>query len=207
MAIKQLILKARDYPKYLALTGMLFSAVIPTLAMPKSEKEIQPEKPAILAIADVNLPALPEEAEKSLEMIIVQGNILLSQINSPENKCDAKDTPKTLAENIETQVLGVRTADADARKVIVTAYSSTPDQTDDSPFITAMGTHVRDGIIACNFLKFGTKVRLPEIYGDKVFVVEDRMAKKNSHKIDIWMPSRQAALSFGVRQLALEIVE
>jgi 3D (Asp-Asp-Asp) domain-containing protein len=70
-----------------------------------------------------------------------------------------------------------------------------------------MGSQVRDGIIACNFLKFGTKVRLPEMYGDKVFVVEDRMAKKNSHKIDIWMPTRQAALSFGVRQLAVEIID
>ncbi|MBI4709024.1 MAG: 3D domain-containing protein [Candidatus Portnoybacteria bacterium] len=92
------------------------------------------------------------------------------------------------------------------KRVIVTAYSSTPDQTDSSPFITAKGTFVRDGIVACNFLAFGTKVRFPEMYGDKIFVVEDRMAKKNSHKIDIWMESRNEALQFGVRTLAVEIL-
>ncbi|MEA3463954.1 MAG: hypothetical protein U9R14_02680, partial [Patescibacteria group bacterium] len=72
------------------------------------------------------------------------------------------------------------------RSVIVTAYSSTPDQTDSTPFTTAFGTDVRDSIIACNFLRFGTRVRFPQVYGDKIFVVEDRMALKNSHKIDIW---------------------
>ncbi|HNY97834.1 MAG TPA: hypothetical protein PKM84_01795, partial [Candidatus Pacearchaeota archaeon] len=36
-------------------------------------------------------------------------------------------------------------------KVIVTAYSSTPDQCDDTPFVTAAGNQVRDGIVAANF--------------------------------------------------------
>lgn len=84
------------------------------------------------------------------------------------------------------------------QKVIVTAYSSTPDQTDATPFITAAGTRVRDGIVAANFLPFGTRVRFPQLFGDKIFVVEDRMALKNSHKIDIWFSTRQQALQFGV---------
>jgi len=92
-------------------------------------------------------------------------------------------------------------------RVVVTAYSSTPDQTDSSPFITANGSQVRDGIVACNFLPFGTKVRFPEYSGDKVFTVEDRMAKKNNEKMDIWMPSRSIALEFGVKRLAVEIIE
>lgn len=91
-------------------------------------------------------------------------------------------------------------------RVIVTAYSSTYDQTDSSPFITANGTYVYDGIVACNFLPFKTKIKFPELYGDKIFTVEDRMAKKNSYKMDIWMPSRDAALQFGVKTLAVEIV-
>jgi len=94
----------------------------------------------------------------------------------------------------------------DSRWVIVTAYSSTPDQTDSTPFITASGTHVRDGIVACNFLRFGTRVRFPDMYGDKVFVVEDRMALRNSHKIDIWFPTRSEAYQFGVRQIRVEIL-
>jgi len=94
----------------------------------------------------------------------------------------------------------------ESRLVIVTAYSSTLDQTDSTPFITASGSYVRDGIVACNFLKFGTYVRFPEIYGDKIFVVEDRMALKNSHKIDIWFDTRWEAIQFGVRQLKVEVL-
>lgn len=93
------------------------------------------------------------------------------------------------------------------KKVVVTAYSSTPDQTDSSPYITAMGSRVREGIVASNFLDFGTKVRLPEIYGDKVLVVEDRMARYNNHKVDVWMGSRYEALQFGVKRVTLEILK
>jgi len=93
------------------------------------------------------------------------------------------------------------------RWVVVTGYSSTPDQTDSTPFITASGTRVHDGTVACNFLRFGTRVRFPDMYGDKIFVVEDRMALKNSHKMDIWFTSREQAKQFGVRQLKVEVLE
>jgi 3D (Asp-Asp-Asp) domain-containing protein len=92
------------------------------------------------------------------------------------------------------------------QKIVATAYSSTPDQTDNSPFTTANGKFVREGVAAANFLKFGTKVRFPDVYGDKIFVVEDRMAKRNSHKIDIWMESREQALQFGVKRVNIEIL-
>ncbi|TRZ81666.1 hypothetical protein D4R86_02320 [bacterium] len=88
----------------------------------------------------------------------------------------------------------------------VTAYSSTADQTDSSPFITANGKRVGEGIVACNFLTFGTKVKFPELYGNQVFSVEDRMAVKNDHKIDIWLPSRNEAKQFGIQQLKVEIL-
>lgn len=89
----------------------------------------------------------------------------------------------------------------------VTGYSSTPDQTDSTPFITASGTYVRDGVVACNFLKFGTKVRFPKLYGEKIFLVEDRMATHNSHKIDIWFTSRDQAKQFGIKIAKVEILE
>jgi 3D (Asp-Asp-Asp) domain-containing protein len=91
--------------------------------------------------------------------------------------------------------------------ITITAYSSTPEQTDDTPFITASGHFVEDGIVACNFLAFNTKIKLPELYGEKIFTVKDRMAKKNSHKIDIWFPSTEAAKNFGVQKTRVEIVE
>jgi len=90
--------------------------------------------------------------------------------------------------------------------VLTTAYSSTFDQTDSTPFITASGTRVRDGIVACNFLRFGTRVRFPQLYGDKIFIVEDRMARKNSHKIDIWFASRNQAKQFGIKQVKIEVL-
>jgi len=95
----------------------------------------------------------------------------------------------------------------DQRWVIVTGYSSTEDQSDSTPFITASGSRVNDGTVACNFLRFGTRVRFPDIYGDKIFVVKDRMALKNSHKIDVWFTSRGEAIQFGVRQLRVEVLE
>lgn len=92
--------------------------------------------------------------------------------------------------------------------VLITAYSSTPDQTDDSPFITASGKYVKDGIIANNMLPFGTKVKIPSLYGDKIFTVQDRMnRKKGSYQIDIWMPTRDLALNFGVKTAQLEILK
>lgn len=91
-------------------------------------------------------------------------------------------------------------------RISVTAYSSTPDQTSGDPFITASGTRVHDGTIAANFLPIGTKVRFPDYFGDKIFIVEDRMAARYWHKADIWMTSREAALQWGVRYTTIEIL-
>lgn len=91
--------------------------------------------------------------------------------------------------------------------VTVTAYSSTVDQCDSSPFYTASGTHVHSGTIASNFLKFGTKVRFPSVYGDRIFIVEDRMNVRFNNRVDIWFPTRQEAKSFGAKRLEIEIVQ
>ncbi len=88
----------------------------------------------------------------------------------------------------------------------ITAYSSTPEETDDTPFITASGERVRDGIIAANFLPFGTEVRIPELFGDKVFVVKDRMHRRKTNFVDIWMPSKYLAREFGIHQTSIEIL-
>jgi 3D (Asp-Asp-Asp) domain-containing protein len=93
------------------------------------------------------------------------------------------------------------------RMVHITAYSSTPEETDDTPFTTATGSTVHDGIIAANFLPFGTKVRIPAAFGNKVFVVEDRMHPRMTNSVDVWMPSKSAALQFGVKNsMEIEIL-
>lgn len=139
-------------------------------------------------------------SEENLEEIILRDNIFVQSSCSAGGMCPSREI--SVAGGQKTTMV------AAARSIVTTtAYSSTPDQTDDSPFITANGSYVYDGVVACNFLPFGVKVRFPEIYGNKVFTVEDRMAKKNNHKIDIWMPSRQAALQFGIKHLAVEILK
>lgn len=91
--------------------------------------------------------------------------------------------------------------------VRASAYTSTVAETDSDPFTTASGAKVRDGGIAMNGIKFGTKVRIPSHYGDKIFTVTDRMnARWGNKKIDIWMPNRAAAINWGVRTVTIEIL-
>jgi len=93
-------------------------------------------------------------------------------------------------------------------KMVVTAYSSSPQETQGDPFITASGERVRDGIVANNLLPFGSKIRIPRLFGDKVFVVKDRMnAKKGYYHVDIWFPSRKSALEFGSKITEIEILK
>jgi hypothetical protein len=74
-----------------------------------------------------------------------------------------------------------------AAQAILTAYNSEVGQTDDTPFITASGDRVGYGVIAANWLPFGTKVVIPELFGKDVFIVKDRMNKRfnDTNKIDI----------------------
>ncbi len=116
-----------------------------------------------------------------------------------------------IQENTLVAVSNPNVPDPDVAKkvsVVVTGYSSTVEETDDTPDITALGTHVRDGIIANNSLPFGTKIRIPELYGDKVFTVEDRMSwKKGDYHFDIWFPSYEEAKNFGAEWTYIEILK
>lgn len=89
-------------------------------------------------------------------------------------------------------------SEVDVKRVWVTAYSSTEEETDDTPFITAQGTGVRDGIVAANFLSFGTLLQIPKLFGERIFVVEDRMHRRKINFIDIWMPTKEKAEEFGI---------
>ncbi len=86
----------------------------------------------------------------------------------------------------------------------VTAYSSTPDQTDSTPYTTGWITPVRDGVVALNFLPKGTLVRFPDLYGEKIFVVEDAMNVRYTYRADIWMYEREQAKQFGIKYTRME---
>jgi len=90
----------------------------------------------------------------------------------------------------------------------ITGYSSSPDETDETPWLTAMNTLTRDGITASNDLPLGTKIKIPSLFGDKVFVIEDRLNSRIRGVIDIWYPDKDSALNFGIhRDVLVEILE
>ena len=118
---------------------------------------------------------------------IIRSGAVASVTNPSDSKARAKTVVKTYI-------------------VSASAYSSSVDETDDTPFITAKGTYVRDGIVAANFLPFGTAIKIPSIYGDKIFVVEDRMNKRYNLNVDLWFPSKALAKQFGRKTITIEIV-
>ncbi len=88
----------------------------------------------------------------------------------------------------------------------VFAYASTVGQTDSSPFTTASGATVADGIVANNCLPFGTTVTFPEQFGNKKFVVQDRMAPRyGCNSFDVWFPSTASARQFGKHYTAVNV--
>lgn len=92
-------------------------------------------------------------------------------------------------------------------KSVLTGYSSTPDQTDSSPFIAASGKYVYDGMVANNCLPFGTQIKIPNLFGEKIFTVHDRMNRRyGCSRFDIWMDApRKEVLQFGVKRADVEI--
>ena len=77
--------------------------------------------------------------------------------------------------------------------------------------ITASGKHAQYGMVACNWLPFGTKVK---IEGLGVFTVQDRGAKslfgsKNNHikHLDVYLPTHKQAQHFGVKYLNVTILK
>ena len=118
--------------------------------------------------------------------------------------------------------------------VIATSYSSDPNQTDDTPCLPAMWKydlceqflkHGEENTIAANFLPLGTQVRFPEMYGNKIFTVRDRMNSRYNYdrlgyyRIDFYKAelgdngdidvkaSKQEARQFGIKRgLKMEIL-
>lgn len=104
-----------------------------------------------------------------------------------------------------------------AHDVIITAYTSRPEETDDTPFLTATMTQTRPGVVAVSrdllqgALPYTTRVLVFPAGGDgcdawnsgadkllpTVFVVEDTMHRRKTNQVDVWMPSLDAALTWG----------
>lgn len=88
----------------------------------------------------------------------------------------------------------------------VSAYSSSPDETDDSPFISADQNRVFKGLIACpRTFEFGTYFLIQ----GKLYYCGDRFNKRfellrnkdNMIHLDIWMETKEEAIEFGRQYL------
>ena len=93
---------------------------------------------------------------------------------------------------------------------IVTAYNPVPEQTDSTPCLTANNTEIcseKKSIVAANWLPFGTKVKIPDYFGDRVFEVQDRMNKRYSDRVDVLMYDLAEARQFGKRNLRIVILD
>ena len=103
----------------------------------------------------------------------------------------------------------------------MTAYSSTEDQTDGTPRITATGVEVREGIVAVSRdlldtqLPYGTLVRVINLQTEEngcggfdtgVLEVQDTMSAEKTNQVDIWLPTRDEALTWGSCTATLEVV-
>ena len=88
-------------------------------------------------------------------------------------------------------------------RAVVTAYSSSPDETWGDPLVTASGRPVADGVVACpRRFSFGMKFRI----GHRVYTCWDRLHPKYDHRFDVWKASKPEALEFGRKQLIVEVL-
>ena len=90
-------------------------------------------------------------------------------------------------------------------QVTATAYSCEAQQTDSTPHITASGAKCQPGVMAVSrdllkTIPYGSKVWMD---GEEL-VVLDTMHRRWRRRVDIVMPSRGAAIRFGVRRTYIE---
>lgn len=157
------------------------------------------------------------------DLMQVNVSVLPSQEEGEQSSIQDRKIPyKEVSFSGEARLLGIHITHDEPRRVtvplssgataiiLVTAYSSTEDQTDSSPCTTANGfdvcAHDTEDVIAANFLPFGARVQFPEYFGNREFVVQDRMHARFSNRIDIWMKSRAEAKQFGVKHLKMTVV-
>ncbi len=160
----------------------------------------------------INLAVLGAVLSQIALPVMVKADVDTDLANLSQNLISQGNTLTQGPDTIKPVKLGLRPIDREIPdkvidKAVITAYTSTPGQTDDSPFIAASGKRVHDGMIAANGLPFGTRVKIPSVYGEKIFVVEDRMNRRYGYgRFDVWLDmSRAEARKFGVKRVAVEI--
>lgn len=102
---------------------------------------------------------------------------------------------------IENKDTGYRVVNA-----VVTAYTSSEDETDDTPFITASGARTAHGVLACPpKYSFGTKI----VINGVEYECKDRMNPRywDQERFDIWMETKEVAFNWGIRQVEAMVLD
>ena len=177
--------------KIIKLIILTIVVIVPTVVLAK-ENLIVNKNIKIVARGDLTLGNVREKL--SLEVLNFQ---------TEQEEKTAKQNKKRLA------IYKNRLAEAKfvqgKRKILVTGYSSTPDQCWGNPFKTASGTRVHNGTMACPAqYPFGTKIK---IEGIGTFVCEDRGGAIKGNHFDRWFTSRSKALAWGKRVVEAEIIK
>ena len=88
----------------------------------------------------------------------------------------------------------------------VTAYTSCPNETDDTPFLTATMDSVRVGVVAGDpeIFKFGTKFIIPGYNKGRACVMLDSGSKIKGYSLDVWMKSKEEARKWGRRKIKVK---
>lgn len=144
---------------------------------------------AVMSLAILGT-VLPSNASASLGSTAAEDRVAALIAEAAKNE--------TLKTGVLTQASLVKTPDR-VMSVSMTAYNSLPEQTDSNPFETAMGTITRHGVVAMNGIPLGTYIKIPELYGDEIFIVEDRMNARYTNRVDVWMENYSDARKFGVK--------
>lgn len=143
--------------------------------------------------------------------------LILEPSDTPENNISAPATEKIKVKTETKNTNSNHLPKNQAKKTVstgtsvITAYNSEVSQCDGDPCTTANGFNVcKHGVedtVAANHLAFGTKIKIPALFGDRIFVVRDRMNSRFTGYIDVWMKNKKDALQLGVRTAKVEIVE
>lgn len=154
-------------------------------------------------------PALADAAVKEADAQESDQEIIISNDSMVKDAVMDSEAAKLASNATSTQPQSPKVVSTSTHTM--TAYSSEAAQTDASPCITANGFNVCEhGIedtIAANFLPIGTKVKIPDLFGDRIFTVRDRMNQRHANRVDVWMKDKASAIKFGVKVAKIQVLE
>jgi 3D (Asp-Asp-Asp) domain-containing protein len=187
--------------------------------------------PAVLAFnafPRVSLVMVPQVEVLETISVVVEAEVQVLETISVVVEAEVQVLELAAEAALTEAVIEPAVAEAAGSLVVkATAYNSLASQTDDTPHITATGATTSFGIVALSRdlleqIPYGSLVRLRDLGdykngngvghyqtmldGQAYFIVEDTMHQRKYNQLDIWFPSFNDAIHWGVRRVELEVV-